>query len=302
LKSTRSLAALAAATTLAALSPLLAPAAPAQADDPGDTEVAVYLSASPGSDAYGIFRRPLAGGAPVMLVKPDPLVERSEIAVSQDGRRYAYVETVYDAEGDPVRDRVIVRDVKGPFANRALDRPVVENEGIFGAALSPDGRTVVWSVATFPEIGAPSFSIRRASVFGGPSTLIAGSKGLIAPVFVTPTLLLATRADTGAQASIPLAGGTRVNGLAIPSGIGNVRVSPDGTRSCSTAGQPWSRRPASSRACPAGAATAPVCCSPELRTRTRSVTSGPLASRARPRRPSPSPRQTSSRSSSAAST
>lgn len=228
---THTTAGLAAVALVAALTPLVATAGPVSAAGIGETEVAIYLAAAKGSQDYGVYRRPTAGGSPVKLVAPAKGVSRFDLAISQDGSRYAYGEAVFQGnERAPVRERVVVRDVAGPFKRVVLDRAYVDGSGLGDVALSPDGRSVAWTEATFGARGAdPTFALWKSSVFGTPSQ-VPGSAGLTEPVFASSETLLGfdVRGSVNTLRSIPVAGGPTA---LVSNALGNasdLRLSPSG--------------------------------------------------------------------------
>lgn len=178
-----------------------------------------------GDGASGLYSEPTpATGVltPVVADSADGSTDVTDIAASADGSRLVYVLDTYTDTAS--REKIVVRDVSTRVVRVVEDLDLNGSTLAFMPALSPDGKTVVWSRLTFSPTGF-SLSTRKASVASGASTeLKAGYAGA---VFAdAQTLLL--RNEPGAWFTMPLAGGTP-QAASLPAEANDATVSPDGT-------------------------------------------------------------------------
>jgi hypothetical protein len=194
-----------AATVLSGLSLVPLSASPALAAT--TTEIQFYVNDSDSDGLYGLYERSTPTGTPTRLVGDDgSAVSVESVVASQDGSRFVELEYGLDANGDPSRERVVVYDVRGTGSRRVVSDVDANAYALFSPALSPDGSTVVWSVASY-STGA--LSLVKAPATGGTATAVPGSTDLIGVVFADATTLLVKDANTQNWLSMPLAGGTR---------------------------------------------------------------------------------------------
>jgi WD40-like Beta Propeller Repeat len=222
----------------AATGALLAPPAgaagsgtpPYVAPAPLPPQVAVYAADKDGNGTYGIYRRaaPNGGvlGAEVALAADSApvngvTVDRGQPDVSADGSRVVWVENTLTTTGALLSRRLVVHDLGSPASTSTT--PTVGATEVGLPALSPDGRTVAWT-----EAWSGGTRLARATV-GSPAVVVESTSGLVEPLFLDATTLLARRPGTG-LVTLALAGGTPAPVSGAPAAAADVRVSPDGTR------------------------------------------------------------------------
>jgi len=208
-----------AATTLSV--PL---AAPAQAAAP--VEKAVFVADADGDGYYGLYVRTTPAGAATAVVAESETSDVSDVSASADGSRYVYQQTTFAADGEPLRSKMIVRDVSGRVVRVVSDVSASAPLLIKPPTLSPDGNTVLFTTWDFSA--SVVVRLARASVSTGVIGTVTNDfeKG----VFLNNTTVLA-QALTGEWRTMPIAGGTptAVTGT-IPADAYDLVVSPAGDK------------------------------------------------------------------------
>jgi Tol biopolymer transport system component len=187
---------------------------------PVETEYFIAETDGDANFAYELWKRTTPTGTAVK-VAGDTTHDLSDLSFSQDGSRLSYLQTTLDSYGDPVSTQVVVRDVAGPLV-RVVSSVLESSSENAAPALSPDGRTVVWS-----NVSAGGLRLYRASVVSGTAGLV--SSGYFGGVFLDGSTLLARSTSTGAWATMTLGGAATATGV-LPQGAFDPAVSPDGAR------------------------------------------------------------------------
>jgi hypothetical protein len=150
-------------------------AAPAKAV--ASSQYRFFIQDIDGDDTYGLYKRALIGGDTTPLIADDTVnstVDIIDLSVSRDGSRVIFVQDTYSVDGEPLREKVIVRDVSGRHVRVLLDLPLSGNNFALLPALSPDGLTAVWTQIDFSTGNA---SVRRTGVSGGTPAVVVNGYG-----------------------------------------------------------------------------------------------------------------------------
>jgi hypothetical protein len=221
-KTLRRLAATSAAAV--ALTGLAVPLAPAPALAYPAMEIEYFLSDADGDGTYGLWVRTTPAGAATKVVE-NGSVNLSDLSVSQDGSRIAYLQTTLNASGNPVRDQVVVRDISNRLVRVVSDVLETNTTGNSSPALSSDGNTVVWTS------GGPNSTPSILKAATGAGSAAVTRSGFFDPVFLDSTTLLAQDAASGAFKTFPVSGNTTPQAVALDGNTAfDVAVSADHTQ------------------------------------------------------------------------
>lgn len=212
-----------AATVLSGLSVVPLSATPALAAVT-PAEVQFYAADLDGSqDGYtGLYLRLTPNGTPKTVVAESAYTDVSDLSVSRDGSRVAYVVNYYDTGFTLVTQRLQVADASGRVV-RTVDQVSYASFRDSQPALSPDGNTVVWrrkSASTGTGV------LYSAPVGSGGATAIGGNVGN--PVYLDASTLL-VESVAGPWYTIPATGGTTQPVTGLTDNDWQPAVSADGT-------------------------------------------------------------------------
>lgn len=212
------------ATAVTVLAGLAVPLTAASALAATPTETQFFVSDTDGDGFWGLYKRATPTGAKTLLIgdTDNGVTDLEGVVASQDGSRFLDTETTYDANVNPVRQRLALYDVSGRRA-RVVQDVDANGHSLVAPALSPTGGTVVWSDIDY----STSTSALKSTPAGGGAVTTLGSN-LYSPVFVDASTLLVQ--SGGTWYSMPAAGGTKTVVGAVPSSAYDLRVSPDGSK------------------------------------------------------------------------
>lgn len=171
---------------------------------------------------YGLSRRATPDGSLTAVVAESDAIDVELVSSSLDGSRFVDVSTSYDAVGNPLRSRVVVRDVSGRTVQKVEDVDATKF-AVFSAALSPSGTLAVWGRY---EFATGTLMMRRAAMGSAAVNVIAGT---FPATFVDMNTILAYT-TTGAAVTMVATGGIRHAVTGLPDDAGTPVLSPDGTK------------------------------------------------------------------------
>lgn len=191
------------------------------------TQKTIYLADTNGDSNFGLYSAAAPGGTATTLVAESATSDVTEVHVSQDHSRLITIEDSFPATGTGY-ERVVVRDAGTGRLVRVLEQiPSTSADYVFGATLSPDGSSAVWTRVSFTATSS-TVSLRRSPVAAGAASALPGGADLVYPAFLDNTTLIASKA-TGAEAvTLPAAGGATSGVLSSPVQASDFTVSPDG--------------------------------------------------------------------------
>lgn len=193
------------------------------------TEKTVYLADTDGDLNYGLYSADAPGATATALVAESATLSISELHVSQDHSRLITIEDSFPTTPTGTGyQRVVVRDAGTGRLVRVLEQlPSTGNDLVFGAALSPDGSSAVWTRVSFTATSV-AVSLRRSSVAAGAASALTGGADLVYPAFLDDTTLIASKAADGFAVTLPATGGATSGVVGSPHQASDLTVSPDG--------------------------------------------------------------------------
>lgn len=190
------------------------------------TEKTVYLADINGVGGFGLYSG-APGGPATTLVAESATTDITEVHVSQDHSRLITIEDSFPATGTGY-ERVVVRDAGTGRLVRVLEQiPSTSDDLFVQPALSPDGRTAIWTSLSFAQV-KPS-TLRRSLVASGAATDVIGGADLVFAAFLNPDTLIASKAMDGDGVTLQATGGSPKGVINAPHFGSDFTVSPDGS-------------------------------------------------------------------------
>ena len=178
-----------------------------------DRQVLLVQDDSNGANVRIVSRTVPADTSPdVVLADPAGNRDYTDLSVSADGSRFAYVEITSPSSPGPLQERVVVRDIGGNLV-RIAESIISTTTDLYSPALSPDGSTVVWVRGN-----ASTATLRKTTVAGGAVGTVSGAPPNVDyPTFLNSSTLVLTD-QSGVAQTLRLTDGTSTELAGVSSG------------------------------------------------------------------------------------
>ena len=168
-----------------------------------DRQVLLVQDDSNGANVRIVSRTVPADTSPdVVLAGPAGNRDYTDLSVSADGSRFAYVEITRPSSPGPLQERVVVRDIGGNLV-RIAESISSTTTDLYSPALSPDGSTVVWVRGN-----TSAATLSMTTVAGGAVGSVPGAPPNVDyPTFLNSSTLVMTD-QSGVARTLRLTDGT----------------------------------------------------------------------------------------------